>query len=575
MKRVKELICRCAVPFLLCIFIFTSLPVLAEDADGYIDEDSYEEEEYIPETYYDPIQTNDLPGWPQGQAVQAAAAIVMDLDTNAILYAKNITDAHYPASITKIMTTLVALERTSLDDVITCGEEVYAIEENSSNLGIQPGEQLTMRQALFGLMLESANDLGNAIAVHIAGSVDGFAQLMNDKAAQLGCVNTHFTNPHGLHSEAHYTCAIDMAKIAQAAYENPTFREITGTCEYSIPPTNIVEEERGFANHQKLMQPSSDYYQPWCTGGKTGFTTDAWNTLVTYGEQNGMRLVCVLLRENGADMQYNETTALMNYGFTQFIRMNVTDGIPTKTFYQILDLENPDTGTTLYRIPELDQEAVKITEPGMVTIPVNTDGSRLTSAVSSAGHGQLGYMYEGWEVGHGSISFMPLPTNIQLPYHEKRNMEELLKQSSTVRRIREVRQTASSAWTTLTETCVRWYGVAKEFVKSNSLTVLLAGGFLLLVLLILIIILILRLTRESRIARRRRQEEKALLRNAEKIDRMSAAQIEDELRSRMEEERRRRDMERQRILRQQEEERKLKETEELLEQIRNEHFDVK
>ena len=562
---------RTAAGFLLLfLLIFTSVTVFAEEYDDYS-----EEEEYIPETYYDPIQTNSLPGWPQGQPVQAAAAVVMDLDTDTFLYAKNITDTHYPASITKIMTTLVALEHAGLDDVIACGEEVYDIEEDSSNLGIQPGEHLTMRQALYGLMLESANDLGNAIAVYVAGSIDGLAQMMNEKAQQLGCVNTHFTNPHGLHSEAHYTCAYDMAKIAQAAYENEAFREIVTTREYSIPPTDIVEEERVFANHQKLMQPSSDYFQPWCTGGKTGFTSDAWNTLVTFGEQNGLRLVCVLLRENGADKSYTETTALMNYGFSQFVRMNVTDGIPTKTFYDILDLENPNTGTTLYRIPELDQEAVTISEPGLVTIPVNADQSRLTSAVGAGGRGALTYYYEGWEVGHGNIKFTPLPTGITLPYHEKRDMEELMKQSNTVRRIREVHQTASSAWTTLVETCTEYYKKAKEFVASNSLTVLLAGAFLLLVLLIVIIILILRVTAEARIARKRKQEERALLRNAERIDRMSAAQIEEELRAGMEAERARAEQERKRIAMEQEEERKLRETEALLEEIRNEHFDVK
>ena len=568
MKRIKRPIRAAAVSLLLLMTFCLSLYCPAEEADDYSEEE--QEEEYIPETFYDPIQTNDLPGWPQGQPIQAAGGIVMDLDTNAILYAKNMTDAHYPASITKIMTTLVALEHASLDDVICCGEEVFAIEENSSNLGIQPGEEVTMRQALYGLMLESANDLGNAIAVYVAGSVEGYAELMNEKAQQLGCVNTHFTNPHGLHSEQHYTCAYDMAKIAQAAYANDTFREIVSTREYSIPPTNMVEEERGFANHHKILQPSSDYYRDWCTGGKTGFTTDAWNTLVTFGEKDGMRLVCVLLRDNGTDHSYPETIDLMEYGFSQFKRLNVTDGIPGRTFYDILDLKFPNTGKTLYRISQLDAQVVKIAQPGLVTVPADADASRLECTVSG-GKGRLTYSYDGWEVGHGSLEFAPLPTGIELPYHQTRDMETLLKQSESLRRIREVNQTASQAWDTIIHTATGVYDKARDFVKANTMTVLLAGAFLLLVLGILIIILVLRLTRESRIARKRRQEEKAMLRKAEEIDRMSASQIEAELRAGMEAERQRKEKERARMAQAAEEERKLRETEALLEQIRNEH----
>ena len=567
---------RGAAVLLLFLTVLISSAAFAEEYDEYV-EDSYEEEEeeFIPDTYYEPIQTNDLPGWPQGQPIQAAAGIVMDLDTDAILYAKNITDAHYPASITKIMTTLVALEHSSLDDVIACGDEVYDIEENSSNLGIQPGEHITMRQALYGLMLESANDLGNAIAIHVAGSIDGFAQLMNEKAQQLGCVNTHFTNPHGLHNEDHYTCAYDMAKIAQAAYANPDFKEITGTRESSIPPTDIVEEERYFANHQRLMQPDSDYYQPWCTGGKTGYTSDAWNTLVTYGEQNGLRLVCVLLRENGSENNYLETAAIMNDCFSRFVRTNVTDGVRSRTFYDILDLERPDTGTTIYRIPQLDQAAVSVSTPGLVTIPADADTSSLTVSFPQDAPGELTFLYEGWEVGHGGISFAPLPTGISLPYHEYRDMEELMKQSSSIRKVREVTQTASTAWNTIVDTVTTVRDKAKAYVRGNTMTVLLTGGFLLVILLILIVILIRRLTRETRIARKRQLEELALLRKAEKIDQMSAAQIEEELREAMEAERIRRQKEMERIAKAKEEERKLRETEELLEQIRNEHFDVK
>ncbi len=557
--------------------ILLSLLLIPAAGRGMLNVAAEEEEEYIPETYYDPIQTNELPGWPQGPMIQAAAGIVMDLDTDAVLYAKNITAAHYPASITKIMTTLVALEKGNLDDVITCGEEVYAIESDSSNLGIKPGEELTLRQALYGLMLESANDIGNAVAVYIAGSVSAFADLMNQKARELGCVNTHFSNPHGLHSEDHYTCAADMAKIAQAAYENDTFREIVSTKESKIPVTNLTDEERYFANHQKLMQPSSEYYQAWCTGGKTGFTSDAWNTLVTYGEKDDKRYVCVILRENGADHSYSETTALMNYAFDEFRHVNVSDGIPSRTFYDILGLEYPTTGRTICSIPGLNKKAVRIAKEGVATLPQGVETSALTTESTGKRKGNLKYLYSGWVVGYGSFRFTKFPYNVvlALPYEHGRDMDTLMAISAAIRKDRNISQTAEDVWNDVAATFSKMTAVVKEFVANNQLTVLLAGGFVLLILLIIILILILRVSRESRLLRRRKQEEKARMRRAEEIERQSAEEIEAELRSAMEAERVRKEKERRRRAEREAEEAKLRETEELLREIRDEHFDVK
>ena len=561
----------------LVIILLTLLLIPAAGRGMLLHVAAEEEEEYIPEVYYDPIQTNELPGWPQGPMIQAAAGIVMDLDTDSIVYAKNITTAHYPASITKIMTTLVALERGNLDDVITCGEEVYDIEADSSNLGIKPGEQLTLRQALYGLMLESANDIGNAVAVYIAGSENAYADLMNQKARELGCVNTHFTNPHGLHNEDHYTCAQDMAKIAAAAYENETFREIVSTRESMIPVTNLTDEERYFMNHQKLMQPTSDYYQEWCTGGKTGFTTDAWNTLVTYGEKDDKRYVCVILRENGADKSYSETTALMNYAFDQFHHVNVSESLPSGTFYDILGLKCPTTGTTIYPVPGLNRKVVRRADPGMATLPEGVGTESLTSQSSGGRKGNLQYLYNGWPVGSGSFRFNKIPFNTArvLPFQHGRDMDTLLALSNAVRDNRTITQTAQDVWNDFSEISQNMVTVVKDFFGGNRMVVLLAGGFLLLILLILIIILILRISRESRLLRRRRAEEKAMLRRAEEIDRKSAQEIEAELRGAMQAERARREKERRRRAEAEAEEAKLRETEELLREIRDEHFDVR
>ena len=549
-----------------------ALPVSAEESYEEAGEDQDdEEEEYIPETYYEPIQTNDLTNWPQGQAVQAAAAIVMDLDTGTILYGKNIEDKHYPASITKIMTTLVALDYGDLDTVFTVGEEVYDIEEDSSNLGIQPGEELTMRQALYGLMLESANDLGNAIAVHVAGSNSAFAELMNQKAAQLGCTNTHFTNPHGLHDEEHYTCARDMALISQAAYENETFRQIAATRESMIPATNLVEEDRYFANHQKLLQPESDYYQPWCTGGKTGFTSAAWNTLVTFAEQGEMKLVCVLLRENGAGTSYLETTDLIQYGFSNFERVPVDKSYEIPTFYDLLDLKYPNADTTRYTIAGLKQKVYSILDPGEVMVPKGTDLSVLKREAGGAADGSFRYLYDGWPVGKGQWYFTPFPTDFSFEYRQPRNMEELLEKSKSERTTRELKKTADTAVQDLTSTITDLKETAGTFIRDNTLTVLLAGAFLLAVLLILIIILIMRVTKEYRLQRRRYQEDMARRRMEDEIDQKSAVEIEKELRLAMEEENQLQKIEEQRQEQERLAEAKLQEAEQILEEIKRQH----
>ena len=563
-----------ALLMLLLVFGLGSSVRAEEDwyeEDASYEEDSGEEEEFIPETYYDPIQTNEIPGWPQGQAIQAASGIVMDMDTGTILYGKNIEDTHYPASITKIMTTMIALERGDLDDVITCGDEVYDIEANSTHLGIQPGEELTLREALYGLMLESANDLGNAIAVHIAGSVEAFADLMNEKALSLGCEHTHFTNPHGLHNENHYTCAHDMALIARAAFRNKTFRRITGTEEYSIGPTNLTEEERPFANHQRLLRTDSDYYQPWCIGGKTGFTTDAWNTLVTYAKQDGMRLVCVLMRENGADRSYLETTDLIEYAFANFRRVSPVTDTDVPTFYELMHLNYPGSSDTVYQEEAFKQPVYEETAKGKVTLPAGASVSELTRQMTDPASGDFQYLYNGWPVGTGNVKFAPLPKTEPLAFEQYRDVEQLMKDSEYSRVKRSVEQTAGKLIDTIKTVTTSTYEKAKDYVDNNRMTVLLIGAFVLLILVILIIILILRCTKEYRIRRHRRAEEKLRRRSEEEIDQKSAVEIEEELRRAMAEEAARKAREEKRRREQQLAEEQLRETERIIEEIRETH----
>ena len=270
-----------------------------------------------PAAYYEAVQTDTLANWPQGPAIYAESGILVDLDTQEILYSKNIDKQLYPASITKIMTTLVAIESSSPEEPVTFSQHALdSIEWDSSNIGCRLNETLTMEQCWYAMMLNSANEVCCGVAEHISGSIEAFVDKMNQKAAELGCTNTHFSNPNGLPDETHYTTAHDMALIANAAYQNETFRQIFSTRQYEIPPTPQYTETRYLYNHHKMMQPDTEYYYEGCLGGKTGYTETALNTLVTIASRNGKNLLCVTMRTQGRQV-YTDTASLFDYGFSQ------------------------------------------------------------------------------------------------------------------------------------------------------------------------------------------------------------------------------------------------------------------
>lgn len=283
------------------------------------------ESEYL-DSYYLPIQSNETPNWPEGPAVEAGAAIVMDADTGAILYEKNIDTQLYPASITKIMTILIALEHGNLSDIIPFSDEaVNSLDPESSRVGLTPGEEITLEDALNGLMLASGNEIANAIAERYGGTIQGFVDLMNEKAADLGCQHTHFMNPHGLHDEEHYVSAYDMAIICKTALSNSQFLKFAGNKFHTIPATNLVNEERSFMNSHKMLIDDTQFTYPWCVGGKTGFTDEALNTLVTFSKKDGINLICVTLLVNGSERNYKATTSLLNYVYDNFSLVSISE----------------------------------------------------------------------------------------------------------------------------------------------------------------------------------------------------------------------------------------------------------
>lgn len=337
--------------------------------------------------------------WPEGPDTGSPSVMLMELSTGTVLYEKNSTEEHYPASITKILTTLVALENASLDEVVTFSDR--AINETmGSGIARDYGEQMTVEQCLYAVMLESANECAFAVAEHVGGTMEKFVDMMNEKAKELGCKNTHFSNPHGLQDENHYTSAHDMALIAQAAYENETFRIITGTKIYTIPPTNKhPNEDTVLRNHHDMLVPyhHTQYVYENCVGGKTGYTDAANTTLVTYGEKDGMTLVCVVMNTQSPN-QYLDTRSLLDYGFDNFQLVNIGDN---ETKYQ--DAETVETGAL-----SNSKAFVDIDEKASILLPKTAEFADASSEIIQNEEtndvvGTISYTYAGHEVGSADI----------------------------------------------------------------------------------------------------------------------------------------------------------------------------
>ncbi|MEY8391134.1 D-alanyl-D-alanine carboxypeptidase [Lachnospiraceae bacterium] len=271
-----------------------------------------------------PVQAEEY--WPEGPQIAGESAIVMEASTGTVLFEKNSHEQCYPASITKIMTSMLAVKNSNLDEEVTFSEDaVYKTE--GSGISRDVGEVMTMRECLYGLMLESANECGYAIAEHTGGNYDNFVKMMNDEAKRLGCKDTHFNNPHGLPDEQHKTSVYDMALISREALKNDVFRMIVNTRRHTIPPTNKHQEETYLSNHHKMRnnyQGDERYLYEYCIGGKTGYTSVAGSTLATFAEKDGMTLICVVMRET-APNHYIDTRTLFDYCFENFQIWNVSE----------------------------------------------------------------------------------------------------------------------------------------------------------------------------------------------------------------------------------------------------------
>ena len=306
-------------------------------------------------------------GWPEGPEIKGDGAIVVDAETGNILYEKNIYEKFYPASTTKILTTLVALENGRLDDVLTVS---YAadnyVSKTSSRMGLTEGEQVTVEQALYGIMLESGNEATYAVGEHVGKSIAGFIKLMNKKAKALGCERSHFANSHGLHDEDHYTCCYDMSLIARAAYKNEDFMKITGTAFYNMPATN-KHDAKILTNHHWFLNGTQKY--EYCIGGKTGATTQAGYALVTYARKDGKNLISVVMHAPTWADVYADSKRLLDYCFDNYVSYQMEDlGESTVDFPSCFD--------SFDSFMALEDPFISISGAGSIMVPEGFDISK-------------------------------------------------------------------------------------------------------------------------------------------------------------------------------------------------------
>jgi len=262
--------------------------------------------------------------WPEAPELAGEGVVLMEANTGALIHEKNPDERMYPASTTKILTAIVVLEHCSLDEMVTFTEECCDLEEGAVTIDSVPGEQMVLKDVMYGLLLPSGNDCAMALALHVAGSVDRFADMMNEKAAQIGAVNSHFANPSGLFNSDHYTTASDLSLIAQYAFHNSTFVDIISHPTYIIEPTNLNPESRVLTNTHEMITPTNPDYNSHVIGGKTGYLYEAGRCLVTYAEKDGITLISVILNGSYYGI-FSETQALLDFGWDHFKILNISE----------------------------------------------------------------------------------------------------------------------------------------------------------------------------------------------------------------------------------------------------------
>lgn len=346
------------------------------------------------------VKTDQIQGWPKAPQISSETAVLLDARTGGVVYDKGKDEIRYPASITKIMTLLVALENSSLKDEVTFTETgIRDVTADSSNIGMQVGEVITMKDCLNAAIIQSANEVCAQVAEYVGGSEAQFVEMMNQRAKEIGCKNTHFTNASGLPDPNHYTTAHDMAKIMREGLKNKNFRKIIGKVNYSIPATNM-SDKRVMHTHLPMLAGESPQFYNGCIGGKTGYTKDSGHTLVVAAERGGLTLIAVTMRADELGLNCSDSADLLDYGFANF-------------------------------------EQIQANEQGILTVPKGVTVDQMTTNDTEKNGEKLRqYFYNGQYVGVGRIG-VPTPVPTKDPAVEQAEAAQAAEKPSVFQLLKE------------------------------------------------------------------------------------------------------------------------------------------
>ena len=337
---------------------------------------------------------------PKAPSIIGESAILIEPTTGTIIYEKDPHKKMYPASITKIMTALLAIENCKMNDTVVYSKKnLDSLTAEDSNIQCQVGEKMSVKDCLYALMLSSANETATALAEHIAGSSEAFAKLMNERAKQAGATDTHFANPNGLHDDNHYVTAYDMSMIMKAAIQYPVFLDVIHTTEYTIPANNKRTEPFQSYQRHKMIFTTSPYYDADVIGGKTGYTDQAGKTLVTYAKRGNVSLISVVMKSNG-DQVFDDTKKLLDYGFDNFNYENVSENDSRFNFDTSNDFISPFSDT-ISNIT-VDKNASILIPKGISFSDLDTD---VSFNLTDGSFATITYKYGDMVLGTANISY--------------------------------------------------------------------------------------------------------------------------------------------------------------------------
>lgn len=338
-------------------------------------------------------------------SVASESAVLMDWVTGTVLFEKNPDTKLYPASTTKVMTGILAIEYLDPEQIVTISQTAIDIDRDGSNIGLLWNEEISVSNLIYGLLVSSANDAANALAENVSGNIEEFVKLMNAKAKELGMSNTNFVNTHGYHNDNHYTTARDLAVLCRYAMQNEMFRHVVGTAQYEIAPTNKYEEVRPLSNNNALINPNkgwTHHYSP-AKGIKTGHTSVAGACLTAYAEKDNMKLISVTMKAPSSPESFVDTKNLFEYGFNNFSHFELANTKDVICKHEVKWAKGDDN------------IVVKAKDTVSGLLPKNYDKEKLVKEISIKDDlyapvkmgeviGEIKYRYDEKEVGYAELT---------------------------------------------------------------------------------------------------------------------------------------------------------------------------